>query len=197
MRNISSSSDNQSQSAKPDTVELGKIVGVWGVKGWLKIFSYTRNRQDIGRYDEWLLVSQRIKSPQSSSDWHHVKVKNCRTQGQNIVAQVEGVDDRDHAHSMIGQKIFIQRSQLPELPEGEYYWMQLIGLTVVTTQGELLGTVTSMLETGANDVFVVTDSPENNKQERLIPHIDEVVVEVDLTEQRLTVDWDKDYLIKD
>ena len=181
----------------PDTIELGKIVGVWGVKGWLKIFSYTRNRQDIGLYDEWLLVQQRLKSPQSVSDWQSVKVKNCRSQGQNIVAQLDGIDDRDQAHALIGQKIFIQRSQLPVLSEGEYYWMQLIGLDVVTKQGEAIGTVTSMLETGANDVFVVTDSPENDKQERLIPNINEVVAKVDLMTNTLIVDWDKDFLIKD
>ena len=207
MSEINSSSNSQPKLTKPqasvsdkkipDTIELGKIVGVWGVKGWLKIFSYTRNRQDIGQYAEWLLVPQRLKSPKNASDWQSVQVKHCRTQGQNIVAQLDGVDDRDQAHAMIGQKIFIQRSQLPNLPEGQYYWMQLIGLDVVTTQGEALGTVTSMLETGANDVFVVTDSPENDKQERLIPNIDEVVAEVDLTTNTLTVDWDKDFLIKD
>lgn len=197
MSQINSSSESKSRVTKPDTVELGKIVGVWGVKGWLKVFSYTRDRKDIGQYDQWLLVPQRIESPLSASDWRSVKVENCRAQGQHIVAQLEGVDDRDQAHAMIGQKIFIERSQLPALPAGEYYWMQLIGLSVETAQGEQLGVVTSMLETGANDVFVVTDSPENENQERLIPHIDEVVVNVDLESKKLIVDWDKDFLIKD
>lgn len=197
MSQINSSSDNKLNPTQPDTIELGKIVGVWGVKGWLKVFSYTRDRQDINQYDEWLLVPQRLESPQSSADWKSVKVEKCRAQGQHVVAQLAGVDDRDQAHAMIGQKIFIERSQLPELPAGEYYWMQLIGLSVLTTQGELLGSVTSMLETGANDVFVVTDSPENESQERLIPHIDEVVIDVDLVAKKITVDWDKDFLIKD
>lgn len=196
MNQISLNAHKKSATSQSDTIELGKIVGVWGVKGWLKVFSYTRNKQDIGRYDEWLLSTPH-RSTSRSSSLRNVQVKNCRAQGQNIVAQLEGIDDRDAAQVLIGQSIFIDQSQLPVLPEGEFYWVQLIGLSVVNLQGDQLGVVTSMLETGANDVFVVSDRSGNSEQERLIPHIDEVVMNVSLDEQILRVDWDKDFLIKD
>ena len=188
---------------KADTIELGKVVGVWGVKGWLKVFSYTRNREDIGQYAEWLLMP--VNARPLSSDCQSYAVKNCRVQGQSVVAQLEGVDDRDAAQALIGQKVFITTKQLPALPAGEYYWFELIGLDVVNAEGEALGVVTNMMETGANDVFVIKQEvePELEQQaslqpiERLIPHIDEVVLEVDLEKNLLRVDWGADFLVTD
>ncbi len=186
-----------------DKIELGKIVGVWGIQGWVKVHSYTRNRQDVGQYSNWLLTNgskstgkeSRSRSAVSiASDKVHT-VEQCRLQGQSVVAKLAGIDDRNVAQTLIGQKIFIDASQLAPLPENEFYWFQLIGLNVVTVDGHELGVVDSMLETGANDVFVVKQTQDGAVVERLIPYIDSVVADIDIQSKSLTVDWDKDYLV--
>ena len=98
-------------------VELGKIVGVWGVKGWVKLHSYTRNRGDIAAYRNWWLQSARENDPPSA-----IKVINCREQGSGVVAQIEGITDRDQAMALSGRRILVEETDLPELPEGEFYW---------------------------------------------------------------------------
>lgn len=169
-------------------VELGKIVGVWGVKGWVKLHSYTRQRADISQYPTWYLKVPRSELPPSP-----IAVLNCREQGQGIVAQLHGIDDRDQAQLLAGQIIMVRQSDLPELPQGEYYWQQLIGLSV-SNASQLIGTVSSMLETGANDVLVCNSANEG-EPEILIPYTDEVVLNVDLELGAMTVDWDPSYLL--
>lgn len=171
-------------------IELGKVVGVWGVKGWLKIYSYTRQRQDIGQYDRWLLVHAG-KSGNSTD----VEVTQCRLQGQNVVAKLKDIDDRNAAEALIGRIIYIDEHQLKPLPDGEFYWFQLVGMDVVTLSGQILGVVDSMMETGANDVFVVHGAEDGQSVERLIPYIDSVVSNVDFDNNQITVDWDAEYLV--
>lgn len=168
-------------------VELGKLVGVWGVKGWVKIHSYTRNRADISQYKTWYL-----QKPRSNDEPTPISVLSCREQGQGMVAQLDGVSDRDVAMSMSGNIIFVKQSDLPQLPSGEFYWQQLIGLEVSNEDG-LIGTIDSILETGANDVFVCKSS-EKGAVDILIPYIDEVIKEVNIEEGTMTVEWDPSYL---
>lgn len=168
-------------------VELGKLVGVWGVKGWVKLHSYTRNRADISQYKTWYL-----QKPRSKDDPLPITVLNCREQGQGMVAQFEGVDDRDDAMAMSGQTVFIKQSDLPELPAGEFYWQQLIGLSVANEQAPI-GEVRSIMETGANDVLVCK-SVEEGKADVLIPYVDDVVLSVDLEAGTMIVDWDPSFL---
>lgn len=178
-------------------IEIGKVVGVWGVKGWIKIHSYTRKRDGIGKYKNWILQPA---NKGGSANQISVTVKTCRLQGKGVVAKLTDMDDRNIAHSFIGHKIFIESSQLPKLPQGEYYWHQLVGLDVLNMQGESLGRVDSMMETGANDVFLtvdyITDESGNQQRiERLIPQVEHVVIEVDAKANILKVDWDKDFLL--
>lgn len=169
-------------------VELGKIVGVWGVKGWVKLHSYTRQRADISEYKTWYLKVPRSEQPPSP-----ISILNCREQGPGIVAQLDGVNDRDQAQLLAGQIIMVRQSDLPALPDGEYYWQQLIGLSV-SNSSQLIGTISSMLETGANDVLVCK-SVNEGEPEILIPYTDEVVLNVDLAVGTMTVDWDPSYLL--
>ena len=169
-------------------VELGKIVGVWGVKGWIKLHSYTRNRVDIAQYSTWYLQEPRKKTEPVA-----INVINCREQAQGIVAQLDGVVDRDQAMAMSGQKIFVKKSDLPELPEGEFYWQQLIGLEVANSTTKI-GVVDSILETGANDVLVVKQE-QKGQADVLIPYTDQVVLEIDIEEGTMLVDWDPDFLV--
>lgn len=161
-----------------ERVAVGRISGVYGVKGWVKIYSYTDPRDNILQYTPWLL-----KRPDG---WQAVEVVDGRAHGKGVVARLEGCEDRDAAARWIDTEIAILRSQLPEPEAGEYYWNDLIGLRVLTLSGEDLGRVDHLLETGANDVLVV-----QGDRERLIPYIPgDVVTAVDLDAGELRVDWD-------
>ena len=170
-------------------VELGKVVGIWGVKGWIKLHSYARNRADIANYPRWWLQA---KAGEGSP--LEFQVLNCREQGQGIVAQLDGINDCDQAQALIGQVILIAEQDLAELPEAEFYWQQLIGLEASNLQGESMGKVESILETGANDVLVLNRDGEAGVEEVLIPYVPQVVKKIDLERGTMMVDWDLSYL---
>jgi 16S rRNA processing protein RimM len=159
---------------------VGNITGVHGVKGWVKVYSDTSPRENILNYSPWKI--------QTGDQMQTVEVSG-RRQGKNIVARLDGIDQREQAIELIGSKIYILPGQLPKLDEGDYYWSDLIGLAVESLQAEPLGTIETMMETGANDVMVL-----NGDRQRLIPFvIDDVVREVDLANKRVIVDWKPDY----
>jgi len=174
-------------------IELGKIVGVWGVKGWIKLHSYTRSRDDIGAYKTW-----HLQAPKAVSDRNKVEnttayeVITCRQQGQGLVAQLVNVDDRNLAEQLIGNKILVPASDMPDLADGEYYWHQLIGLSV-ENQAQTIGTIKTIMETGANDVLVC-ENVEQGKEDVLIPYTASAVLDVDLEKKIMTVDWDPAFL---
>jgi 16S rRNA processing protein RimM len=162
-------------------VELGRITGLFGVRGWVKVFSGTQPRDDILGYPTWYLLLK--------DRWVPAVPEEGRSHGKGIVAKIKGFDDRDQAMELLEAAIAVPRSQLPEAGEGEYYWTDLIGLAVVTTEGVDLGRVAELFETGANDVIVVA-----GERERLIPFLQgSVVTDIDLEAGRLTVDWDPDF----
>lgn len=185
-------------------VELGKIVGVWGVKGWVKLHSYTRQRSDISQYETWFL-SRHKKGPEHDSGFRQISVLQCREQAKGIVAQLQNVDDRDKAAAMSGFGIWVKQSDLPDLPEGEFYWQQLIGLVVsckdgVSNKETEIGTVQSILETGANDVLVCKQSSHKASDgeklvDVLIPYTDDVVLDIDIAAGTMMVDWDPECLL--
>ena len=166
---------------------IGRITSVFGVKGWLKVYSYTDPREGILSYRNWTLVQdgQRISA----------RLEDGRRQGQGIVVKLKGIDDRDLARSYCGAEVRVATAELPELPSGEYYWYQLEGLEVVTVSGDCLGTVSHLMETGSNDVLVVQGGPGSvDQRERLIPYLPEQVVQdVDLAGGRMIVDWDPEF----
>ena len=159
---------------------VGHILGAQGVKGWVKIFSNTSPRENIVSYSPWLV--------EWGTELRKVNVDG-RVQGKHVIAKLEGIENRSEADELYGRRLYINQDQLPRLVEGEYYWSDLIGLTVVSLQGELLGEVASMMETGAADVMLV-----RGERERLIPFaLGEIVTEVDLKNQRMVVDWLPEY----
>ncbi|NWO05420.1 MAG: ribosome maturation factor RimM [Alteromonadaceae bacterium] len=166
---------------------IGQVTSVFGVKGWLKVYSFTDPREGILNYRDWTLVLDGKRIP--------ARLEGGRRQGQGIVVKLKGVDDRDLARSYGGAEIRVPTSELPELPEGEYYWHQLEGLTVVTVEGECLGRVHHLMETGANDVLVVRATADSiDQRERLIPYLpDQVVTGVDLQSSQMVVDWDPEF----
>lgn len=160
-------------------VRLGEIAGVHGVRGWVKVHSFTRPRANLTRYPDWLL--------ETAGRQRAVRVEACRVSGRNLIAKLGGVDDRDAAFELIGAGISVRRSALPALAPGEYYWADLEGLAVVAASGERFGTVLGLIATGANDVLVLDG-------ERLIPFVpDETVKSVDLEAGQIVVDWQTSY----
>jgi 16S rRNA processing protein RimM len=169
-----------SEQQDQDLVPLGFITGVSGVKGWFKIHSWTDPREAILDYQPWLL----------GDDRKPVVVSKGRPQGKTIVASLPGINDREQASKLIGLEIAVRRDELPALQKDSYYWSDLVGLAVETKDGDDLGYIVKMMETGANDVMVV-----RGERERLIPFIPgHYVISVDLDKAMLIVDWDADYL---
>lgn len=166
---------------------IGQITSVFGVKGWLKVFSYTDPKEGILDYRNWTLVHNGQRVP--------VKLEEGRRQGQGIVVRLKGVDDRDLARTYCGADITVPMAELPDLPEGEFYWHQLEGLTVFTTDNECLGRVDHLIETGSNDVLVVRATDASiDQRERLIPYRPEQVVKsISLAESAMIVDWDPEF----
>lgn len=166
-------------------IELGEIVGVWGITGWIKLKSFTHNRLDISNYPFWWLQMSKTQSKQSS-DPVRFNLLKCRSQGQGIVAQLDGIDNRNEAKALTGYRILVREVDLPKLPDNKFYWKQLIGLTIVNDV-QTIGRICKIIETGANDVLVVERGEE---ADILIPYIDSVIKQVDVEQGTLIVDWD-------
>jgi len=161
-------------------VVLGRISGLFGVRGWVRIHSYTEPREGILDYAELLL--------ERDGEWTPVRFVEGKRHGKTVVARLAGVEDRDEAATLVNLLVGVSREALPKTEEGLYYWSDLEGLQVVDTNGDALGRVAYLLETGANDVLVV-----EGKQEILIPFITgEVIKEVDLATGVIKVSWEWD-----
>ncbi|MGI9222954.1 MAG: ribosome maturation factor RimM [Woeseiaceae bacterium] len=161
-------------------VLLGRIVGLFGVKGWVKVYSYTEPREAVLDYEDWLLGR--------NDDWQMVGLAEGKRHGKSVIARLRGVEDREAAAALVGNDIGILRDRLPEPEDGSYYWSDLEGLTVVHKDGTELGKVAYVMATGANDVLV-TEGPN----ERLIPFVREkVILGVDIASGVITVDWEWD-----
>ena len=159
---------------------LGRISGLFGVKGWVKVYSYTEPREAVLDYDRWLLSGK--------NGWQEATVAEGQRHGKTVIVRIAGYDDRDQAVGLIGTEIGVPRDELPEADSDHYYWSDLEGLSVVHRDGTELGKVDHLLETGANDVMVV-----KGETERLVPFVmDKVVLGVDLAKGEIRVDWEWD-----
>jgi 16S rRNA processing protein RimM len=164
----------------PEPIVLGRISGVFGVKGWVRVFSYTEPREAVLKYESWLLGRE--------GHWRSAKIAEGQRHGKTVVARIDGFEDRDQAATLVGTEIGVPRDELPETEDGHYYWSDLEGLRVVRSDGSELGVLAYLLETGAHDVMVI-----EGDEERLVPFVkDDVVIGVDLAAGVITVDWDWD-----
>lgn len=163
------------------TVTLGRISGVFGVQGWVKVFSFTEPRENITTYRTWLLCR--------AGALREITVQQGQAHGKSVIAQLAGVADRDAAQALVDWEIRVPRSALAPAAPGEYYWADLEGMAVRTRDGHDLGRVTRMLDTPAHDVMVI-----QGERERLVPFVQgEVVLKVDLESGQITVDWDPEF----
>lgn len=168
-----------------DTLIVGKIGAPHGVKGWVKINSFTQEKQNIFDYSPWLISLGNEKNKS-------IEVDQWKVHSSSLVAKLKGIDDRTSADLIKNADIRIETSQLPELEDG-YYWKDLLGMQVKTVSGYNMGLVKDMFETGANDVMQVKANINDayGQKERLIPFLfDDVVIEVDKQSNTIVVDWD-------
>lgn len=166
---------------------LGRVAGVLGVRGWVKVQSYTRPAENLLDYPEWWLAG--LQQPYAA------RLIEGRRQGGGLVAWLsdaagQPIEDRDIAAALIGSDIQVDRAAMPRPEPGRYYWSELIGLEVVSAGGQPLGRVAGMMDNGAQDVLVVDDGGT----ERLIPFVPGPIIRsVDLQQQRIVADWEPDY----
>ena len=164
-------------AGEPRRVVLGYITGPYGTCGWVKVRSSTEPPENILRYEPWQVGR--------CGRWSPIGVAEGRVRGRGVIVRLDGCHDRDDASDYRGCEIAVERSRLPDVEDGEFYWADLVGLRVATTGGVALGEVERMMETGANDVMVVQGDIE-----RLIPFLPGSVVQsVDIERGVIVVDW--------
>ncbi|MBP9642715.1 MAG: ribosome maturation factor RimM, partial [Budvicia sp.] len=157
----------------------------YGIRGWLRVFSSTEQSESIFDYQPWYI--------QQAGEWRVVELEGWKRHNQDLIIKLKGIDDREVANGLTNREIAVDSEQLPPLEDGDYYWKDLMGCRVVTTEGYELGKITDMMETGSNDVLVVRANLKDafGAKERLIPFLDgQVIKKVDLTAQLVEVDWD-------
>jgi 16S rRNA processing protein RimM len=163
-------------------VVMGRVVAAQGLQGWVKVQAFTEYLDSLLDYETWYLGND--KHP-----WREFKVQECNVHTKVLVARLEGIADRTAAEKCKGLLVAVPRSSLPAQAENEYYWSDLIGMKVINLQGETLGMVDTLIETGANDVLSV----RNEQGEILVPFLAQVVQQVSLDEKLIRVDWQADY----
>ena len=161
-------------------VIMGRIVAPYGIYGWLKIQPDTEALDGLGDYATWWLGR--------ADQWRPFELETVKMHGNVLLAKLKGISDRDAAFALKGSQVAVPREELPAAAEGQYYWADLIGLRVVNQQQVDLGEVVDVFETGANDVLVI-----QGERERLLPFVDQVVLDVDLAAKVMQVDWDAEF----
>jgi 16S rRNA processing protein RimM len=180
-----------------DAIEVARIAGAWGVKGWLKVQSFSAQPEALFSSKRWYLQPPE-KGPQSFTGTVLLRVREAKDHSGGVVATVDGIDDKDAADALKGARLFVSRASFPTADKDEYYWVDLIGLSVLNREGVALGVVRELLSTGPQTVLVL-DANEPNAEgvlkpvERMIPFVSNFVDGVDLAARRITVDWQPDY----
>jgi 16S rRNA processing protein RimM len=191
-----------------DAIEVGRITGAWGIKGWIRVHPHASDPQALFSSRRWFLAPPQVaQGPAPAAlPTRWLRITDAREQGDAVVACAEQVPDRNAAEGLKGARVFVGRSSFPTPDEGEYYWVDLIGLEVLNRSGDRLGTVADLIATGAHSVLRVVPGPdaqgapatpaaegEAPVAERLIPFVAAYVDQVDLAARRITVDWGLDY----
>ncbi len=183
-----------------DAVELGRVLDAWGIKGWVRIQPHSADTEALFASPDWFLQPPEARFARGFSAFVGcvaVQVAELKAHADGLVARFEGIDDRNAAEALKGCRISLPRSAFPEAAEGEYYWVDLIGLDVVNREGEHLGVVRDLMSTGPTSVLVLEYPEQVNGEEqlaeRLIPFVDAYIDKVDPSQRRITADWQKDY----
>ena len=167
---------------------IGKIISGYGVKGWVKVKSFTEPETNFLDYAQLFIAK--------GNSWQPLSIEKAKVHGKGLVAKIEGIDDLSAAEKLFKSELAVKTADLPILAADDFYWHQLQGLTVFidSDQGPVLGQISHLLETGSNDVLVVKPCSNSiDKRERLLPYRPEVVLAVDLNQQSMWVDWDSEF----
>lgn len=157
---------------------VGKIGSTYGIKGWVKVFSFTEEITAILDFEPWYL--------ETTTGWTKIQLEGSRPHGKAIVVKVKGINTPEEARLLTGKKIAVTRSQLPTLTNNEYYWRDLEGLSVIDQHGTILGKVSYLIATGANDVLVI-----KGEKEHAIPYLfGKVIISIDLDKREMHVNWE-------
>ncbi|MFT3847801.1 MAG: ribosome maturation factor RimM [Propionivibrio sp.] len=167
-------------------VVLGKIVDAYGLRGAVKVLPFADDPLSWSKLPHWWIG----KDSSQPATWQQARLFKCRAHGDVLVAELETLRDRNASEAVRGMLVGVPRAAMPVVGEGEYYWADLIGMQVSNTHGQLLGTVLGLIETSANDVLRVGDV---DGVERLLPFVASVVLDVDLAQRRIRVDWEADW----
>ena len=183
-----------------DAVEVGRIIDAWGVKGWVKVQPFATDPQALFSTRRWFLKPPEAfgpKRPVSAGALpSFLKITQVKRHSDGVVALPQGVEDRNGAEALKGARVFVSRSSFPTADPDEYYWVDLIGLAVVNLEGETLGTVVGLLDTGPHSVLRIAPegvTADDESAQRLVPFVAAYVSDVSLPERRITVDWGLDY----
>jgi 16S rRNA processing protein RimM len=175
-----------------DAIEVGRITDAWGVKGWFKILPYSADPEALFSSKRWFLLPS-DRGAASFSGCHKLAVIEAKNHSDSVVASAHGVPDRTTAEALRGARIFVARSSFPTAAEGEYYWVDLIGLTVLNRESVPLGRVKDLMSTGPQTVLVLEFEQDGKSCERMIPFVASFVDDVNLIDRVITVDWQPDY----
>ena len=183
-----------------DAIELGRVLDAWGLKGWVRIQPHSADTEALFASDTWFLQppeARFVRGFDAFVGGVRVAVAEIKVHGDGVAARFEGLTERNAAEALKGVRIFLPRRAFPATPEGEHYWVDLIGLAVFNREGESMGLVRDLMPTGPNSVLVLayTEVVDGKEQaaERMIPFVAAYVDEVDQKARRITVDWQTDY----
>jgi 16S rRNA processing protein RimM len=182
-----------------NAVEVGSVVGAWGVKGWIKIQPFAKDPQALYSSRRWFLAPPAAPQPGAMKTYPMLlRITQARSHGGAVLASAQDLSERSAAEALRGARVFVPRASFPTVDAGEYYWVDLIGASVVNRQGDTLGTVTALLDTGPHSVLCVepndaTPGEPGALAERLIPFVAAYVDDVDLDARLIHVDWGLDY----
>jgi 16S rRNA processing protein RimM len=195
-----------------DAVEVGRILDAWGIKGWIKVQPFSAQPDALLAAGQWhLMAAEGVLPARPASAPGRpsplplpsvLQIKSARRHGDVVVATAHEVPDRNAAEALKGARVFVSRASFPAPAEGEFYWVDLLGLQVVNRQGEVLGTVADLVDTGPHTVLRIVadanadahaDAAVAEPVERLVPFVEAYVDAVDLAARRITVDWGLDF----
>lgn len=189
-------------SALPDdSIEVGRVLDAWGIKGWLKILPHSTDPEALFSAKSWFLQAPDVKFRPGFNAFTGtvaIAVDEAKTHSDSVVVKFDGLDDRNDAEALRGCRIFLPRSAFPKASKDEYYWVDLIGLSVVNREGIALGCVRDLMATGPNSVLCVEYQAahvdgSSKAEERMIPFVSAYVDSVDMIGKLITVDWQPDY----
>lgn len=175
-----------------DSVEVGRIADAWGIKGWFKVAAFSADPEALFTAKQWYLQPPE-KGARQFTGTVLLPVKQARVHSDSVVATSPVVNDRNTAEALRGARIFVARSDFPQPEDGEYYWVDLLGLSVVNREGVALGVVRDLLSTGPQTVLVLAYEEDGKERERMIPFVDAYVDKVDLPGKTIVADWQPDY----